>query len=62
MSAVFKRGNAEVRANLTPMIDVTFLLIVVFVLVSEIVEAESVEMKLPVPVEMSSAARIVAIA
>ena len=49
MSAVFKRGNAEVEANLTPMIDVTFLLIVFFVLVSRIVEVENVPMELPRP-------------
>jgi biopolymer transport protein ExbD len=51
MSVAFKRGNAEVRANLTPMIDVTFLLIVFFVLVSEIVEAENVDMNLPEPIQ-----------
>ena len=41
MSAVFKRGRAEVHANLTSLIDVTFLLIVFFVLVSQIVDAEN---------------------
>ena len=51
MSAIYKRGNAELSANLTPMIDVTFLLIVFFVLVSQIVEVESVEMNLPEPNE-----------
>lgn len=51
MSAIYKRGNAEVNANLTPMIDVTFLLIVFFVLVSQIVEVENVEMNLPEPIE-----------
>jgi biopolymer transport protein ExbD len=54
MSAVFKRGNANVQANLTPLIDVTFLLIVFFVLVSQIVEAEHVEMDLPQPREAAS--------
>jgi biopolymer transport protein ExbD len=49
MSAVFKRGNAEIEANLTPLIDVTFLLIVFFVLVSRIVEVEHVPMDLPEP-------------
>ena len=39
------------QANLTPMIDVTFLLIVFFVLVSQIVEVENVEMTLPELVE-----------
>ncbi len=49
MSAIYKRQNAELSANLTPMIDVTFLLIVFFILVSQIVEVESVEMNLPEP-------------
>ena len=51
MSTIYKRGNAEISANLTPMIDVTFLLIVFFVLVSQIVEVENVEMELPKPTE-----------
>lgn len=42
-----KRGRAQIHANLTPMIDVTFLLIVFFVLVSQIVEVENVEMVVP---------------
>jgi len=36
------------------MIDVTFLLIVFFVLVSQIVEVENVDMELPAPVEPAS--------
>jgi biopolymer transport protein ExbD len=51
MSTVYKRGHAVIEANLTPMIDVTFLLIVFFVLVSQIVEVESVPMDLPAPSE-----------
>ena len=51
MSSVYKRGNARVEANLTPLIDVTFLLIVFFVLVSQIVDVENVPMRLPEPVE-----------
>ncbi|MHC5002633.1 MAG: ExbD/TolR family protein [Planctomycetota bacterium] len=51
MSLIFKRGSADIEANLTPMIDVTFLLIVFFVLVSQIVEVESVPMSLPEPVD-----------
>lgn len=49
MSAVHKRGFAEVQGNLTPMIDMTFLLIVFFVLVSRIVDREAAEMNLPQP-------------
>ena len=47
MSRIHKRGTAELHANLTPMIDVTFLLIVFFVLVSQIVEVENVQLNLP---------------
>lgn len=47
MSSVYKRGRAQISANLTPMIDVTFLLIVFFVLVSQIVEVENVPLALP---------------
>ena len=49
MSATFKRGVTSIEANLTPLIDVTFLLIVFFVLVSQIVEVENVDMDLPRP-------------
>ena len=49
--STLRRGPAEVRANMTPMIDVTFLLIVFFVLVSQIVESESVDMELPTLVQ-----------
>jgi biopolymer transport protein ExbD len=44
-----RRGPAQIESNLTPMIDVTFLLIVFFVLVSQLVEAEHVDMDLPAP-------------
>ncbi len=49
MSALFKLQRAPIAANLTPMIDVTFLLIVFFVLVYQIVEVDNVEMELPRP-------------
>ena len=51
MSVVHERGHARIEANLTPMIDMTFLLIVFFVLVSRISEVESVPMELPRPVD-----------
>ena len=49
MSRIFRRGPARPLANLTPMIDVTFLLIVFFVVVSQIVDLESVDIELPAP-------------
>ncbi len=51
MSALFKQDRAPVQANLTSMIDVTFLLIVFFVVVSQIVEVENVDLDLPTPQE-----------
>jgi biopolymer transport protein ExbD len=51
MSLVHRRGRTELHANLTPMIDVTFLLIVFFVLVSQIVEVEHEDLMLPELVE-----------
>lgn len=48
--------NAEIEANLTPMIDVSFLLIVFFVLVSRITDREQARMSLPA-VRAGSAAR-----
>lgn len=49
MSALYKKGTAEIQGNLTPMIDMIFLLIVFFVLVSRIVDVRRVEMNLPQP-------------
>lgn len=49
MSRVHQRGRARIEANLTPMIDMTFLLIVFFVLVSQITEIEVVKLDLPRP-------------
>jgi biopolymer transport protein ExbD len=51
MSRVYPRGRAAIEANLTPMIDMTFLLIVFFVLVSRISEVENVRLELPRPFE-----------
>ena len=48
-SAVHARGTITIRANLTPMIDMTFLLIVFFVLVSQITDRQRVRMDLPAP-------------
>lgn len=50
MSALYKRGTAQISGNLTPMIDMTFLLIVFFVLVSRIVSSENVDLRLPEPI------------
>ncbi len=47
MSRIHRRNTTELNSNLTSMIDVTFLLIVFFVLVSQIVEVENVDLKLP---------------
>ena len=46
-----RRGkpSSSINANLTPMIDVTFLLIVFFVVVSQIVDRDAVSMDLPSP-------------
>jgi biopolymer transport protein ExbD len=49
-----KHQPASIQANLTPMIDMTFLLIVFFVLVSQIVEVENVDLDLPAPLEAAS--------
>ncbi len=52
-----RRGHTatDLTPNLTSLIDVTFLLIVFFVLVSKIVEIEHVGMNLPEPVDPMSA-------
>ena len=43
------RGVSTINANMTPMIDVIFLLIVFFVVVSQIVDRDVVPMDLPAP-------------
>ena len=47
MSTIFQRGPVKPEMNMTPLIDVTFLLIVFFMLVSNIVASESVPMVVP---------------
>ena len=43
------KSSSTINANMTPMIDVTFLLIVFFVVVSQIVDRDAVSMDLPSP-------------
>jgi biopolymer transport protein ExbD len=47
MSKILKRGPAKAEMNMTPLIDVTFQLIIFFMLVNNIVSEESVEMIVP---------------
>ncbi len=46
-SQVHKRGPVSPTLNLTPLIDVTFLLIIFFMLVNNIITEESVLMHVP---------------
>jgi len=48
------RQHAAIEPNLTSLIDVTFLLIVFFVLVSRLNEVEQVELDLPSPVDAAT--------
>ena len=43
------KPSSTINTNMTPMIDVTFLLIVFFVVVSQIVDRDTVSMDLPSP-------------
>ena len=54
MSIAYRKGSAEIQGNLTPMIDMAFLLIVFFVLVSRIVDRDRVDMDLPQPTEAAT--------
>lgn len=47
MSRVFPRGPAQLAPNMTPLVDVVFLLIVFFVLVAQITSAERMKLLLP---------------
>ncbi len=49
MSPLRKTGPHAIHANLTPLIDVTFLLIVFFMLVLQITDLDNIDMALPVP-------------
>lgn len=45
----YRRQHADVRFNMAPMIDVVFLLIIFFTLVSTFATAENIPMELPSP-------------
>ncbi len=49
MRRLFPTGPHSIQANLTPLIDVTFLLIVFFMLVLQITDLDNVELDLPTP-------------
>ncbi len=46
---IYEQEKVEVTFNMTPMIDCTFQLIIFFMLVTQMVSADYVDMKLPVP-------------
>ena len=46
-SRIYTRGPTAPEMNITPLIDVTFLLIIFFMLVSNIISEETVEMFVP---------------
>ena len=48
VSKVHPRGPAKAEMNVTPLIDVTFLLIIFFMVISNFITEESVEMIVPV--------------
>lgn len=47
MSKIYKKGAANAELNMTPLIDVTFQLIIFFMLVNNIVAQETVQMIVP---------------
>ena len=56
MSPYAKRpGRPPIRFNMTPMIDVVFLLVIFFMLVSQFSSAEHVEIEVPDPYESQAA-------
>lgn len=54
-----KLSQISLNANMTPMIDVTFLLIVFFVVVSQIVDRDAIPMDLPAPDHAAAAISVV---
>jgi len=48
-SQVYRRGQADVRFNMTPMIDCTFQLIIFFILTTQIASQEYARIDLPEP-------------
>ncbi len=46
-STIFQRGPTKPQMNITPLIDVVFLLIIFFMLVNNIITEQSVEMIVP---------------
>src|SRR5690606_20887882 len=46
-SKIHKRGLAKVSMNMTPLIDVTFQLILFFMLINNIASDESIKLKVP---------------
>jgi len=47
MASIHKRGPVSAEMNMTPLIDVTFQLIIFFMLVNNIIAEENVEMMVP---------------
>jgi biopolymer transport protein ExbD len=47
MSKITKRGNVNPEMNMTPLIDVTFQLIIFFMLINNVMSEETVEMIVP---------------
>ena len=55
MSRIHQKGPARIEANLTAFIDVTFLLIIFFILVAQITTAEHLPVDLPRITDRASA-------
>lgn len=48
MSKVYKRGRAKAEINMTPLIDITFQLIIFFLLTNNMIAEQTIEMRVPV--------------